>query len=232
MFKKRTELLILSAAGIIIFLFVSLHGKNMEPDILGIKDKNMNIENGAGKLYIRIFKAEKELEVWKEKENSTYELYKVYNICAYSGGLGPKKKEGDKKSPEGFYFTKKEFLNPDSQYYLSFNIGYPNEYDKAHGYTGSYIMIHGKCVSIGCYAMTDEYIEEIYGLVEKALKEGQNDIPIHIFPFKMTKNNLKKYKNTEFYSFWIELKPAYDYFEKNKIPPLIGVEGMKYIIKN
>ncbi|MCP1223277.1 murein L,D-transpeptidase family protein [Sebaldella sp. S0638] len=179
-------------------------------------------------LYIRVFKEEKELEMWIKNDKGTYSLYKVFDICTFSGGLGPKKKEGDKKSPEGFYYTKKSFLNPNSSYHLSFNIGYPNEYDKSHGYTGSLIMIHGNCVSIGCYAMTDKYIEEIYGIVEKTLNKGQEKINVDVFPFKMKQANMKRHKNSEYYSFWEEIKFGYDYFEKNKIPPKVIVENKKY----
>ena len=190
-------------------------------------DRQENIKIG-NPLYIRIFKEEKELEMWIKNSNGTYSLYKVFDICTFSGGLGPKKKEGDKKSPEGFYYTKKSFLNPNSVYHLSFNIGYPNEYDKSHGYTGSLIMIHGNCVSIGCYAMTDKYIEEIYGIVEKTLNNGQEKINVDVFPFKMTAANMKRHKNSEYYGFWEELKPGYDYFEKNKQPPKIIVENKRY----
>ena len=190
-------------------------------------DRQENIKIG-NPLYIRIFKEEKELEMWIKNGEGTYSLYKVFDICTFSGGLGPKKKEGDKKSPEGFYYTKKSFLNPNSSYHLSFNIGYPNEYDKSHGYTGSLIMIHGNCVSIGCYAMTDKYIEEMYGIVEKTLNKGQEKINVDVFPFKMTQANMKKHKNSEYYGFWEEIKFGYDYFEKNKIPPKVIVENKKY----
>lgn len=183
-------------------------------------------------LYIRIFKEEKQLELWLESDKNKYELYKTYGVCSFSGGLGPKKIEGDKKSPEGFYYTHKSLLNPNSTYHLSFNIGYPNEYDKSHGYTGSLIMVHGSCLSIGCYAMTDEYIEEIYDTVEKSLKMGQKKIDVHVFPFKMTEENMKRYKKSEYYNFWKELKPGYDYFEKNKIPPKVKVKNKRYIISN
>ena len=141
------------------------------------------------------------------------------------------KKEGDKKTPEGFYSTKKSSLNPNSSYHLSFNIGYPNAYDKAHGYTGSLIMVHGNCVSIGCFAMTDKYIEEIYSIVERSLINGQNVIDVHVFPFKMTNKNMSKYSNSEYYNFWEELKPAYDNFEKKKVVPKIKVINKKYVIE-
>ena len=193
----------------------------------GEKGGQENIKTG-NPLYIRVFKEEKELEMWIKNDSGTYSLYKIFDICTFSGGLGPKKKEGDKKSPEGFYYTQKSFLNPNSAYHLSFNIGYPNEYDKSHGYTGSLIMIHGDSLSIGCYAMTDKYIEEIYGLVEKTLNNGQEKINVDVFPFKMTAANMKRHKKSEYYSFWEELKPGYDYFEKNKIPPRMTVENKKY----
>lgn len=179
-------------------------------------------------MYIRLFKEEKKLEIWIQNDSGKYSFYKEFDICYFSGGLGPKKKEGDRKSPEGFYSTKKSLLNPNSSYHLSFNIGYPNEYDKSHDYTGSLIMIHGNCVSLGCYAMTDKYIEEIYGLVEKTLNNGQKKINVDVFPFKMTEFNMEKYEDCEYYNFWEQLKPGYDYFEINRIPPKMIVEDKKY----
>lgn len=183
------------------------------------------------RLYMRLLKAEDKFELWFSSEGKPYELYKTYVICTYSGGLGPKKREGDKKSPEGFYSTTNSRLNPNSQYHLSFNIGYPNAYDKANGYTGSFIMVHGGCASIGCYAMTDPVITEIYGLVEQAFAGGQKIIPIHIFPFAMTENNMAQYQNSEHIDFWRMLKPAYDFFEMNHQVPIIDVSNKQYIIK-
>jgi len=112
-----------------------------------------------------------------------YEHLKDYIICASSGYLEPKLKEGDRQAPEGFYKVKKQQLNPHSKYHLSFNLGYPNKYDKAHKRTGTFLMVHGNCVSAGCYAMTDEKIEKIYALVEGALEHGQKYIDVHAFPF-------------------------------------------------
>ena len=206
---------------------INLGDKDRERPESKEKEIQGNIKIG-NPLYIRVFKEEKELEMWIRNDKGTYSLYKVFDICTFSGGLGPKKKEGDKKSPEGFYYTKKSFLNPNSSYHLSFNIGYPNEYDRSHGYTGSLIMIHGNCVSIGCYAMTDKYIEEIYGIVEKTLNNGQEKINVDVFPFRMTQSNMNKHKKSEYYYFWKELKPGYDYFEENKMPPKIIVENKKY----
>lgn len=184
------------------------------------------------KLYLRLLKTENRLEIWFRSESKTYELYKAYPICTFSGGLGPKKLQGDLKSPEGFYATDKGKLNPNSRYHLSFNIGYPNAYDHIHGYTGDFLMIHGGCVSAGCYAMTDPIITEIYALVEQAINSGQKSIPIHIFPFAMTQQNMNNQKNSPHLAFWQSLKPAYDYFEKYHRVPTVVVEGKRYRLLN
>lgn len=180
-------------------------------------------------ILIRILKEEYKLDIWVKKDK-TFTLYKTYDICTYSGGLGPKKKQGDGKSPEGFYYAKPKSLNPYSSFHLSFDTNYPNEHDRANAYTGSALMIHGNCVSIGCYAMTDERIEEIYSIVQKAFEKGQDIIRIHIFPFAMNETNMNKYKSSEYYSFWETLKPGYDFFEKHKTIPKVAVKNKKYVI--
>jgi murein L,D-transpeptidase YafK len=242
--RRNRKIIIITALFLLIFFIISsklsfekvMDGGEKIIDTVSMRDNNERPgEKNADKsikignpLYIRLFKEEKKLEMWIKDNSGSYSLYKEFDICTFSGGLGPKKMEGDKKSPEGFYYTKKEFLNPNSSYHLSFNIGYPNEYDKSRGYTGSLIMIHGDCKSIGCYAMTNEYIEEIYEVVEKTLNNGNEKINVDVFPFKMTEKNMKKHKNSEYYSFWKELKPGYDYFEENRIPPKIIVENKTY----
>ena len=180
--------------------------------------------------FIRIFKKEEVLEVWLQKDNGEYALFLDYPICIYSGELGPKTREGDKQSPEGFYAVGREALNPNSQYHLSFNLGYPNAYDRAHGYSGSMLMVHGKCVSIGCYAMGDRQIEEIYTLVGSALQRGQPFVRVHAFPFRMTDANLAAYSEHRWYDFWRMLKPGYDYFERYYQPPEIDVIGGQYAL--
>jgi hypothetical protein len=182
------------------------------------------------KLYIRIFKRERKLEIWYQRGRAPYRWFKSYDICTYSGGLGPKKIMGDHKSPEGFYSTNKGRLNPHSNYHLSFNIGYPNRYDRAHGYTGDFIMVHGDCVSVGCYAMTNTGIEEIYRLVEFALNNGQREIAVHIFPFAMTEKNLNDHQGSSNIEFWRELKPAYDIFQQQRRVPRVTVKGKNYVI--
>ena len=180
-------------------------------------------------IFIRIFKEESLLEVWI-RSGAEYQHLKDYYICAYSGYLGPKLQEGDRQSPEGFYKVKKHQLNPNSKYHLSFNLGFPNKYDREHNRTGSFLMVHGNCVSDGCYAMTDEKIEEIYALVEGALQKGQKYVQVHAYPFRMTDENMALYSESEWYDFWVNLKEGYDYFEVEKIPPHIKVEEKQYTI--
>lgn len=183
-------------------------------------------------IFIRIFKKENELEVWIEPKSSRkYRLLKVYNICSYSGKLGPKLKEGDMQAPEGFYKVYKRSLNPHSNYHLSFNLGYPNVYDKANKRTGSYLMVHGNCVSAGCYAMGDKNIEQIYKLTKKALYNKEKYVPVHIFPFRMNKENLAKYRTSKWHNFWLNLKNGYDIFVKYKIPPKVYIKNKRYLFK-
>ena len=181
-------------------------------------------------IYIRIFKAESLLEVWI-RTGERYSHLKNYFICAYSGELGPKEREGDRQSPEGFYSVTASQLNPHSKFHLSFNLGYPNAYDRAHARTGSFLMVHGNCVSIGCYAMTDAKIEEIYALVEAALKKGEKRVPVHIYPFRMTQENMAAYSTDKWYGFWKELQAGYDYFSVHGRPPAVKVKGKHYVIE-
>ncbi len=187
--------------------------------------------NFGDPVFIRIFKKSKELEVWiKAQKSKEYKLLKDYKICTYSGGLGPKLKEGDGISPEGFYSVDYGALNPNSRFHLSFNLGFPNEYDINHGRTGSYLMVHGKCVSTGCYAMGDKNIDEIYKLVKEALLSSQSEVEVHIFPFRLESKELAKYRKNRWYSFWLNLKEGYDAFNQTHIPPQIDVDGLKYVV--
>lgn len=180
-------------------------------------------------IFIRIFKRSEVLEVWVQSDNYKYKLFKKYNICYFSGDLGPKTKEGDNQSPEGFYFVTANNLNPWSEYHLSFNLGYPNSYDRYYKRTGSALMVHGKCVSIGCFAMTDSRINEIYALAHAALQQGQPFFRVHIFPFEMTKRNMSKFTRNEWYPFWVNLKEGYDLFEENNFLPNTEVLDGEYI---
>lgn len=179
-------------------------------------------------LYLRIFKETSELEIWRANASGTYALFKTYPICTFSGTLGPKLSEGDNQAPEGFYSLTAGSLNPKSRFHLAMNVGYPNAYDRAHGRTGDYIMVHGNCVSIGCFAMGDEPIEEIYTLVNLAFKHGQTAVPIHIFPFRLTPERLAAAQKDKWLEFWQELAPAYGLFEQTRQVPKVITEGKHY----
>lgn len=181
-------------------------------------------------LFIRVFKEEKTLEIWTLNQSSgRYELFKSYGICAMSGTIGPKSIKGDLQAPEGFYDVTRERLWPGSKYHLAMNIGYPNVYDEAHGRTGHALMIHGDCQSDGCFAMTTKFIEEIYVLVEASLNAGQDSIPVHIFPFRMTPENMAAHvRYAPWVPFWENLRQGYDLFEQTHIPPAVSVSRKKY----
>ncbi len=181
-------------------------------------------------IFVRIFKEESELEVWKQREDGRFYHFKTYPICNWSGDLGPKYKQGDRQSPEGFYRVTRNQMNPNSQFYLSFNLGFPNAYDRAHGRTGDFLMVHGKCKSAGCYAMTDGLIEEIYALSREAFAGGQDGFEVHAFPFRMTDENMARYKTSQHYQFWRTLKQGYDYFEFARVPPSVAVCEKRYLV--
>lgn len=182
-------------------------------------------------IFVRIFKQPRQLELWVEGEGR-FELFRVYDICTYSGRLGPKLVRLDLQSPEGFYFVTPERLNPSSAYHLSFNLGYPNAYDRRHGRTGSALMVHGSCVSNGCYAMTDERIEEIYALADAALRGGQPFFRVHIFPFRMTDENLRIHGKSRWSSFWTNLRQGHDWFETEGRPPNVVVREDRYAFES
>ena len=181
-------------------------------------------------ILIRIFKAESELEVWKAKDDGRFYLFKTYPICSYSGGLGPKIEQGDRQAPEGFYLVSLDQMNPRSKYHLSFDVGFPNAYDRAYGRTGQNIMVHGDCTSSGCYAMTDAVVEEIFILAREALQGGQPAFQIQAFPFRMTAANMAAHKDDKWIDFWKNLKEGYDYFEISHLPPKVAVCEKRYLI--
>ena len=178
-----------------------------------IKAKGFNQEDAV---LVRIFKEESELEVWKRKASGEYALFKSYPICRWSGKLGPKKKIGDRQAPEGFYQVNMGLLNPKSQYYLSFNLGYPNRLEDALGYTGEALMVHGACSSSGCYAMTDQQMAELYPIILKAMKSGQRSFQVQAFPFRMTATNLASHAGDPNIRFWQNLKQGYDAFNRTR----------------
>ncbi len=181
-------------------------------------------------VYLRIFKGDVEAELWM-KRGARFELFATYPICAWSGQLGPKLQEGDHQSPEGFYTIGKGQLNPNSHYHRAFNLGFPNLFDAANSRTGNALMVHGSCLSAGCYAMTDPVIDELWALVTGALNAGQERVAVHVFPFRMTEERMTAFAWHPWAEFWRDLKPAYDLFEETHIPPQISVCNKRYAVK-
>ena len=180
-------------------------------------------------ILIRTFKKEAELEIWKMDHHGTYVHFKTYPMCRWSGQLGPKVREGDRQVPEGFYTITPGQMNPNSAYYLSFNVGYPNAYDKAHGYTGGAIMVHGICSSAGCFSMTDEQIAEIYAIAREAFGGGQRAIQLQSMPFRMTAENLAKHRFDPNMRFWKQIKEGADQFDVTKQETKVAVCGKHYV---
>jgi murein L,D-transpeptidase YafK len=196
----------------------------------------------GAQVFVRIFKREGALELWMKKGDH-FALYKNYPICKWSGKLGPKQAYADYQSPEGFYSVSAKQLNPHSAYHLAFDVGYPNAYDRRHGYTGNKIMVHGDCKSVGCFAMTNAGIDEIYGFVAAALANGQQEVPVHIFPFRMTEAAIARESagdgsflafldsggpKQDWSAFWRNLKEGYDLFERTRVPPTAYACGDRY----
>ncbi len=198
------------------------------PDETKTELRAKGLEIGAP-IFVRVFKLENEMEVWLRNVTGQYTHFRTYPICNWSGKLGPKLKEGDKQAPEGFYVVNATQMNPNSKFHLSFNMGFPNAYDKAHGHTGSHLMVHGGCRSIGCYAITDDAITELFILAREAFTKGQRDFPIAAFPFRLTDHRLAQSQSHPWIDFWRNLKSGYDLFEANRRPPIAGVQNGRYV---
>lgn len=182
-------------------------------------------------VFLRLFKEERLMEIWL-KRGDRFALFETVPICSFSGGLGPKLREGDRQSPEGFYEIGRAQLNPASAYHLAFNLGYPNAYDRSYGRTGGLLMVHGNCASIGCYAMTDIGIDDIYTLVAAALAKGQRSVAVHIYPFRMSDAALAAHGGSQWSDFWTNLKEGSDAFEAARTPPAVFVCGGRYTFTN
>lgn len=191
-----------------------------------IQKKDMDLQSP---ILIRLFKQEAELEVWKQTRSGDFALLETYPICRWSGDLGPKIREGDRQAPEGFYSITPAQMNPQSAYYLSFNMGYPNAFDKALGRTGSQLMVHGDCSSRGCYAMTDEQISDIYALGRESFFGGQRAFQVQAYPFRMTPVNMAKHRNNPNMPFWKMIKVGYDHFEVTHREPKVDFCEKKYV---
>lgn len=194
--------------------------------LAAMAEKDMDLQSP---ILVRLFKQEAELEVWKQTRSGQFALLKTYPICRWSGDLGPKVREGDRQAPEGFYSINPGQMNPQSAYYLSFNTGYPNAFDKALGRTGSQLMVHGDCSSRGCYAMTDEQIAEIYSLGRESFFGGHKAFQLQAYPFKMTPVNMAKHRNNPNMPFWKMIKEGYDHFEVTRQEPKVDFCEKKYV---
>jgi murein L,D-transpeptidase YafK len=202
------------------------------PDLAGLDGRLAaeGVRLGAP-VFIRIFKLESELELWLEKDGR-FVRFATYPICLWSGRLGPKLTEGDLQAPEGFYTVGAEQLNPNSRWHRAFNLGFPNAFDQAQGRTGSLIMVHGGCASIGCFAMTNPVIDELWRMVTAALDAGLPRVPVHVFPFRMSEANVAARKSDRWSGFWTDLKSGYDAFEKDHIPPIVSVCRGRYVAES
>ena len=190
--------------------------------------KALNMDRNSP-IMIRIFKEEGVMEVWKANSSNRFAMLKSYQICAWSGMLGPKTKEGDRQAPEGFYDITPAQMNPNSRYYLAFNVGYPNAFDRSLGRSGSNLMVHGACSSSGCYSMTDAQMQEIFALAHDAFAGGQQAFQIQALPFRMTAENMARHKNSPNIEFWKMLKVGYDQFEISHRPPVVNICNRTYV---
>lgn len=216
---KRSEHRLLATAGL---------GLPGQPDLASLPDRLAahGLTQGAP-ILMRIFKREFELELWVQRDG-VFHRFVTYPICRWSGRLGPKLREGDGQAPEGFYSVGRTALNPNSKWYRSFNLGYPNLFDRGRGRTGSFLMVHGGCASIGCYAMTNAQMDEIWRLVTAALDGGQPSFQVQIFPFRMTDEKLMAYAGHANEGFWRDLKAGHDLFEATLLPPEVHVCQGRY----
>jgi murein L,D-transpeptidase YafK len=180
-------------------------------------------------ILVRIFKEEAELEVWKQDTTGHFQMLKIYPICRWSGDLGPKLHEGDRQAPEGFYTITPELMNPNSSFYLAINTGFPNSFDKANNRDGSSLMIHGDCLSSGCYAMTDEQMGEIYSLARDSLLGSQPSFQVQAYPFRLTPANLARHRTHPHLAFWKMLKIGNDHFEATHLEPKVDVCNRLYV---
>ncbi|MBK8610626.1 MAG: L,D-transpeptidase family protein [Chitinophagaceae bacterium] len=204
---------------------------NRLEDSLKKEFENKNLSWPPQSVYIRSFKYDRILEIWVKKNDAdSFSLFKSYNVCMQSGGIGPKRSEGDNQVPEGFYYINE--FNAKSNYHLALGLNYPNSSDKVLSDSkkpGGEIYIHGSCVSTGCIAIQDMPIEEVYLIASKATAGGQDFIPVHIFPVKYSVQKSLDYLtrsikgNQANHKYTLNIKAVFDYFEKNKQLPIIMV---------
>jgi murein L,D-transpeptidase YafK len=201
--------------------------KELSPQMVSLLDQKHMPKDSP--ILVRLFKEESELEVWKQDTTGHFQILKVYPICRWSGDLGPKVHEGDRQAPEGFYTITPDLMQPNSNYYLAINTGFPNAFDKANDRHGAFLMIHGDCSSRGCYAMTDEQIGEIYSLARESFLGGQQSFQIQAYPFRMTPANLAHHRTNPNMAFWKMIKEGNDHFETSRLEPKVDVCNKHYV---
>lgn len=182
-------------------------------------------------VFLRIFKAESELELWVQK-GAAFVRVATYPVCHWTGTLGPKLREGDKQSPEGFYSVTQRQMRHSGRWRKAFNLGFPNALDQRLQRTGSYILLHGGCSSTGCFAMTDPVMAQIHDIAQAALRGGQQRIHVHVFPFRMTDRQMDRHGDHVSLPFWRDLKAGYDAFERTHVPPSISVCEKRYVVRD
>jgi len=199
----------------------------------------MGLEWPPKQIYIRSFKYDSQMEVWVRNNTSeNFKLFKTYRVCALAGALGPKRMAGDYQVPEGFYYITE--FNPNI-YHLALKLNYPNPSDKVLSDSlrpGGGIYIHGSCVTVGCIPINDSQIEELYLLAVAAKNNGQDFIPVHIFPVRYDNPQSMEYltraskDNIPMQKFAVKLKEAYDYFDKEKQLPVVAITKKgEYVIR-
>jgi murein L,D-transpeptidase YafK len=201
--------------------------KELSPELLSLLLQKKMPKHSP--IILRVFKEEVELEVWKQDTTGHFQILKTYPICRWSGDLGPKLHEGDRQTPEGFYTITLKLMNPNSNFYLAINTGFPNAFDKANDRDGTFLMIHGDCSSSGCYAMTDEQIGEIYALARASLLGGQPSFQIRAYPFRLTPANLARHRTNPNMAFWKMIKIGNDHFEATHLQPKVEVCNRRYV---
>jgi murein L,D-transpeptidase YafK len=179
--------------------------------------------------HIRIFKRERRLELWMQHGSGPFRRFRSYGICAVSGDLGPKLREGDLQAPEGFYRVGRRQLNPASRHHLAFNLGFPNAFDRQLGRTGSALMVHGGCSSTGCYAITDESVDQVYAVVEAALQQGQPAVDVHAFPFELSASAVAAAVSSPWYRFWLNLQQGFLLFARTGRTPAVAARDGVYV---
>ena len=201
--------------------------RELSPELLSLlRQKHMPKHSPV---ILRVFKEEAELEVWKQDATGHFQPLKIYPICRWSGDIGPKMYEGDRQTPEGFYTITPKLMNPNSNFYLAINTGFPNAFDKANNRNGTFLMIHGDCSSSGCYSMTDEQIGEIYSLARDTFLGGHPSFQVQAYPFRMTPGNLARHRTNPHLAFWKMLKIGNDHFEATHLEPKVEVCNRRYV---